>query len=208
MHFIPSYLSKIHFDIVHPPSSWSFLVDLPPISYMHSSSPPSCYMPRPSHPSWLDYSDSTWRIRALPQKLIVIQLVKKFPTPFVLYVAGLRAWTFGVKWSLEKVNVLLHFLSPFLCEGRERWGGWSAAYEVEPIHCADNTRIVMTSIPVCKTGDTRGVHCQVNIDGQCHGLSSLCAVVTWNVRYFRKKHDRLYGEPASAVLLQAHGLWI
>jgi hypothetical protein len=23
--------------------------------------PHSCYMPRPSHPSWLDYSNYTWR---------------------------------------------------------------------------------------------------------------------------------------------------
>jgi hypothetical protein len=32
-----------------------------PILYMHSSSPHSCYMPRQTHPSWLDHSDYTWR---------------------------------------------------------------------------------------------------------------------------------------------------
>jgi hypothetical protein len=38
---IPSYLSKINFNIVHPPTSWSsHLLDFPPISYMNSSSPP------------------------------------------------------------------------------------------------------------------------------------------------------------------------
>jgi hypothetical protein len=32
-----------------------------PIPYMHSSSPHSCYIPRPSHPSWLDHSNYTLR---------------------------------------------------------------------------------------------------------------------------------------------------
>jgi hypothetical protein len=39
----------------------SFLLAFPPISYMHSSSPHSCYMPRPSHPFWLYHSNYTWR---------------------------------------------------------------------------------------------------------------------------------------------------
>jgi hypothetical protein len=44
-HTIPSYLSKIHLNIVQPPTSWvflvvSFLLAFPPISYMHSPSPP------------------------------------------------------------------------------------------------------------------------------------------------------------------------
>jgi hypothetical protein len=44
IHSILSYLSKLHFNIVHPPTSWSssssFLLACPPISYMHSCSPP------------------------------------------------------------------------------------------------------------------------------------------------------------------------
>jgi hypothetical protein len=43
IHTIPSYLSKIHFNIAHPSTSWSSkwaLLAFPPISYMHSSSPP------------------------------------------------------------------------------------------------------------------------------------------------------------------------
>jgi hypothetical protein len=32
IHTIPSYLSKIHFNIVHPPMSWSSLLAFPPIS--------------------------------------------------------------------------------------------------------------------------------------------------------------------------------
>jgi hypothetical protein len=43
VHTSPSYLSKIHFNIVHPPTYWplivSFLLALPPISHMHSFSP-------------------------------------------------------------------------------------------------------------------------------------------------------------------------
>jgi hypothetical protein len=57
IHIIPSYLSKIHFNIIHSPTFLAFLVGsfllaFPPISYMHSSSPPfmldappiSCYL--------------------------------------------------------------------------------------------------------------------------------------------------------------------
>jgi hypothetical protein len=65
IHINPSGLSKIHFNIVHTPTSWSpggpFLTAFPLKCYMHSSSPHSCYMPCPSHPSWLDHSNYTWR---------------------------------------------------------------------------------------------------------------------------------------------------
>jgi hypothetical protein len=48
IHIILSYLSKIHFNIIHTPTSsysqWSLLA-FPSISYMHSSSPNSCYKP-------------------------------------------------------------------------------------------------------------------------------------------------------------------
>jgi hypothetical protein len=42
IHTIPSYLSKIHFNIVDPLTDQvvSFLLTFPPISYMRSSSPP------------------------------------------------------------------------------------------------------------------------------------------------------------------------
>jgi hypothetical protein len=43
IHTIPSYISKIHFNIVHPPTSWSSqwpLLTFPSISYMHYSSTP------------------------------------------------------------------------------------------------------------------------------------------------------------------------
>jgi hypothetical protein len=38
-----------------------FLLAFPILSYMRSSSPHSCYMPRPSHPPGLDHSNCTWR---------------------------------------------------------------------------------------------------------------------------------------------------
>jgi hypothetical protein len=41
----------------------SFLLAFPPISYMHSSSPYSCYMPCQSHSPWLDHSNYIrWRV--------------------------------------------------------------------------------------------------------------------------------------------------
>jgi hypothetical protein len=44
--------SRLHQSL---PSVVFFLLDFPPKSYMHSS-PHACYMPCPSHPSWLDHS--------------------------------------------------------------------------------------------------------------------------------------------------------
>jgi hypothetical protein len=65
LHTIPFYLSKIHFNIIHPPTSWSTLLAL---SFWLSRQypiciplfPHSCDMPCPSHPSWLDNSNYTW----------------------------------------------------------------------------------------------------------------------------------------------------
>jgi hypothetical protein len=68
----PSYLSKIHFNTIHPPTSWSsqcsFFLAFPPISCTHSSSPDSCYMPCPSQHSlwkrnkiWSCVKSSSWK---------------------------------------------------------------------------------------------------------------------------------------------------
>jgi hypothetical protein len=35
----------------------SFLLPFPPMSYIHSFSPHSCYIPCPSHPPWIDHSN-------------------------------------------------------------------------------------------------------------------------------------------------------
>jgi hypothetical protein len=50
----------------------SYPLAFPPITYTHSSSPHSCYMPRPSYPPRLDYSNYSWR-RIQITKLLVMQ---------------------------------------------------------------------------------------------------------------------------------------
>jgi hypothetical protein len=49
-----------------------FLLAFPPISYMHFSSPHSCYMPCSFHPTWVDYSNYIWR-RVQVMKLLIMQ---------------------------------------------------------------------------------------------------------------------------------------
>jgi hypothetical protein len=51
----------------------SFLLAFPPISYMHSSSPHSCYISRLSHPTLLHHSNYTWR-RVHVMNLLIMQL--------------------------------------------------------------------------------------------------------------------------------------
>jgi hypothetical protein len=69
--------SKIHFNIIITPTYVlvrlviSFLVDFPPITYMHSSSPPSCYMPCQSHCPEPDLSNYTQR-RVQVMKLLIM----------------------------------------------------------------------------------------------------------------------------------------
>jgi hypothetical protein len=53
----------------------SFLLVFPPKSYMHSSSPYSCYMTCPSHPSRLDHSNYTWR-RVQAMKLLICSFLQ------------------------------------------------------------------------------------------------------------------------------------
>jgi hypothetical protein len=64
IHTIPSYLSRNHFNIVHPPpsctSQWSLSFWLFH-QYPICTPPPSCYMSCPSHPPWLDHSNYTWK---------------------------------------------------------------------------------------------------------------------------------------------------
>jgi hypothetical protein len=71
-----SYLHKINFNIT--PTYVlvflvvSFLLSFPLISYMHSTSPHSCYMPCPSHAPWLDHSNCASRsVQAM--KLLIMQ---------------------------------------------------------------------------------------------------------------------------------------
>jgi hypothetical protein len=49
-----------------------FLLAFPSVSFKHSSSPHSSYMPCPSHPAWLDHSNYTWG-RVQVMKLLIMQ---------------------------------------------------------------------------------------------------------------------------------------
>jgi hypothetical protein len=79
VHTIPSYLSKIYY----PPTYVlvflviSFLLAFASISYMHSTSPHSCYMPCPSHPPWFDHPNFVWRGVQI-MKLLIMQFSLTF----------------------------------------------------------------------------------------------------------------------------------
>jgi hypothetical protein len=81
VHTILSYLSKIYFNIVHTYILVflvvSFLLASPPISYMHSFSPHSIYMPCSSDPPWLDHSTYVWRGVQI-MKLLIMQYSRIF----------------------------------------------------------------------------------------------------------------------------------
>jgi hypothetical protein len=71
----PPYFSKIHFNIILPPTS-VFLNTLFPSGFptktlMYLVSPHTCYMPCPSHPPWL-HSNYTWRTVQV-KKLLIMQ---------------------------------------------------------------------------------------------------------------------------------------
>jgi hypothetical protein len=74
---IPFYHSKIHFNIVHPPTSWSSWWSLSFwLSHQYPicipSRPHSCYMPCLSHPLWLDHSNYVWQ-EVKVMKLLIMQ---------------------------------------------------------------------------------------------------------------------------------------
>jgi hypothetical protein len=71
-----SYISKIHFDIIHLPTSWSskwslsfWLSHQYSICMLRSR---SCYMPSPSHTAQLGRPNYTWR-RVQVMKLLIMQ---------------------------------------------------------------------------------------------------------------------------------------
>jgi hypothetical protein len=73
VHTTRSYLSKIHFIIVHPPTSWSSQWSLPfRLSHQYPMCifllPYSCYIPCSSNPN----SNYTWR-RVQDMKLLIMQ---------------------------------------------------------------------------------------------------------------------------------------
>jgi hypothetical protein len=77
-----------------------FLLAFPPIFYMHSSSPNSCYMPCLSHPSLLDHTNYTWR-RVQVTKLLTMQC---FPISchFISLRARYNKNTFKLSYQLIK----------------------------------------------------------------------------------------------------------
>jgi hypothetical protein len=112
-HTIPSYLSKIHFNIVHAPTSWSFQWSL---SFWLSHQYPiwmslllhSCYMPRPSHPSWLDHYPcrfiSVFFVWEATHLLIATFGLLKL---FGHYVGknAMSSWHYGVQWRTKFVEL-------------------------------------------------------------------------------------------------------
>jgi hypothetical protein len=75
IHTVPSYLCKIHFNIMHPLTSWSSYWSL--FFWLSQQSPifiPTlprvCYIPCPSHPLSLHYPSYIWR-RVQVMKLIM-----------------------------------------------------------------------------------------------------------------------------------------
>jgi hypothetical protein len=79
-HIIPSYLSKIQLNIILPPMSRSYKWSLSFwLSHQNLTCilllPHACYMPCPSHASWLDHSNYTWR-RVQVTKLLIALFVK------------------------------------------------------------------------------------------------------------------------------------
>jgi hypothetical protein len=80
IHAISSYLSKIHSNIVHPPTWWSSQWSLSFwLSHQYSTCihllPHSCYIPCPSHSPWLDRSNYAAR-RVQVMKLLIMQFLK------------------------------------------------------------------------------------------------------------------------------------
>jgi hypothetical protein len=70
-----SYLSKIHFNNIHPPisssSSGLLFLAFPSKSFIHSSSLHSCYISCPPRFPWLDHSNYTWQKEHVMKFLIM-----------------------------------------------------------------------------------------------------------------------------------------
>jgi hypothetical protein len=70
-----------HLRLGLPSGLFSFPLVFPPIIYMSSSSPHSCYMPCPSHPPQLDYSNYTWRRVQITKLLVIYAVFSTLPSP-------------------------------------------------------------------------------------------------------------------------------
>jgi hypothetical protein len=86
LHTIPLYLSKIHFNIVHPPTLYVLVFPsglTTNILYAFLFSPHSCYTPCPSHPPRLDHSTYAWK-RAQVMKNLYCVTRRNVPNDRVL----------------------------------------------------------------------------------------------------------------------------
>jgi hypothetical protein len=63
----------------------SFLLAFPPISYTHSSSPHTCYIPCTSYRPWFNHSNYTWR------KLQAMKLINMMFSPASSHIISLRS---------------------------------------------------------------------------------------------------------------------
>jgi hypothetical protein len=103
----PSYFSNIHFNIIHPPTSWSSWWSLSFwLSHQYSICipllPHSCYLHCPPYPCWLHHFNYTWQ-RVQVMKLLIMQFC---PTSYHF----IRLWS---KYSPQH-PVLRHPQSMFL----------------------------------------------------------------------------------------------
>jgi hypothetical protein len=82
----------------------SFLLAFAPKSYMQSSSPHSCYIPRPSNHPLLDTSNYTW------QTIQVIKLlIMQFPQPPIKHLQSMAVLLSTGKWLLLYRQILYYF---------------------------------------------------------------------------------------------------
>jgi hypothetical protein len=72
---------------------------------MHSSFPHSCYMPRPSHPPWLDHSNYTWRrIQVMKQWFKLHNIIMKQEKRLYVFLLFLQLW-----YNLHKFRTRIFF---------------------------------------------------------------------------------------------------
>jgi hypothetical protein len=95
------------------------LTAFPPKPYMHSTSPHTCFMPRPSHRPWLDHCDYTWR-RVQFIKLLIMQYSPASITSFLFDPNILLSTLFSNKCS--SLNVRGQVSQPYRTTGKiYRW---------------------------------------------------------------------------------------